>query len=186
MNPHEPEAGTGTPAETAPAGGAPTEPELWREEFPYTATGEELVLRRDFTRYLLAASGAFAAGAAGAAVWAGMRRANVGEPRAVVDLAEVPEGGDHLFAYPTEQDPAILVHLPGGELRAFSQKCTHLGCVVFWQSDQDRLFCPCHEGVFDPRTGDPTAGPPDRPLERIEVAVRDGVVWALGAGDGEP
>ena len=106
MNPHEPEAGTGTPAETAPAGGAPAEPELWREEFPYTATGEELVLRRDFTRYLLAASGAFAAGAAGAAVWAGMRRANVGEPRAVVDLAEVPEGGDHLFAYPTEQTSA--------------------------------------------------------------------------------
>ncbi|MCO5322193.1 MAG: Rieske (2Fe-2S) protein [Microthrixaceae bacterium] len=158
---------------------------LWREEFPFTSAGEEVIARRDFTRYLLAASGVFAVGTAGAAAWAGLQSANTGSPRPIVELSEVAEGTEYLFRYPTEDDPAILVHLAGGELRAFSQKCTHLGCVVFWQSDEDRLFCPCHEGVFDPLSGDPTAGPPDRPLSRIDTEVRDGVVWALGVAVGD-
>ena len=165
------------------AGEGPTDPSggpLWRDEFPLTSQGEELVARRDFTRYLLVASGAFAVGTAGAAVWATYQRANTGDPRPIVDLAEVPEGSEHLFRYPSDDDPAILVHLPGGELRAFSQKCTHLGCVVFYQPEHERLHCPCHEGQFDPSSGDPTAGPPDRALTRIDVEVRDGTVWALG------
>lgn len=45
----------------------------------------------------------------------------------------------------------------------FPQKCTHLGCVVFWQAEEDRLYCPCHEGEFDPRSGDPTVGHPNVP-----------------------
>lgn len=159
------------------------DPPLWRDEFPLTSAGEERVARRDFTRYLLAASGAFAAGTIGAAAWASLQRTNVGEPQRIVELAAVPEGTDHLFRYPTGEDPAILVHLQGGELRAFSQRCTHLGCVVFWQPDQDRLFCPCHDGVFSPVSGDPVAGPPDRPLTRIDVEVRNGVVWAKGVDE---
>ena len=95
-------------------------------------------------------------------------------------LAEVPQGSSHLFRYPTGDEPAILLHLHDGELRAFSQKCTHLGCVVFWEPGHDDLLCPCHEGHFDLRTGEPVAGPPDRPLPAIDLEVRDGTVWALG------
>lgn len=153
---------------------------LWRDEFPLTSAGEELIARRDMTRYLVAASGVFAVASVSAAVWATLQKANVGEPRRIVALKDVPEGSEYLFRYPTEAAPAILVHLPGGEVRAFSQKCTHLGCVVFYQPEKERLYCPCHEGVFDPASGDPTAGPPDRPLPRIEVEIRNGEVWATG------
>jgi nitrite reductase/ring-hydroxylating ferredoxin subunit len=170
-------------AGTPPPDDAPDDMPLWRDEFPYSAVGEEQIARRDFGRYLLAASGVFAAGTVGAAAWAALQRSNVGTPRPIVALAEVPRGGDHLFRYPTDDDPAILVHLGSGELRAYSQRCTHLGCVVFWQPDQDRLYCPCHEGVFDPASGDPTAGPPERPLTRIDIDVRDGVVWARGVDE---
>lgn len=151
----------------------------WRRDFPFTSAGEELVTRRDFTRYLAAASGAFAAGTLGVAAFAAGRDPDSGEPRPVVALAEVAEGSSYLFRYPTEADPAILLHLPGGELRAFSQKCTHLGCVVFWEPGEDDLLCPCHEGHFDLRSGRPIAGPPDRPLPAIDLEVRDGTVWAL-------
>jgi Rieske Fe-S protein len=151
----------------------------WRQDFPYTSAGEELVTRRDFTRYLAAASGAFAAGTLGVAAFADRRQITTGEPQAVVALADLPAGSSHLFRYPTENDPAILVHLPGGELRSYSQKCTHLGCVVFWEPGRDDLLCPCHEGHFDLRTGQPIAGPPDRPLPTIDLDVRDGTVWAL-------
>ncbi len=153
--------------------------EHWRRDFPYTSAGEELVTRRDFTRYLAAASGAFAAGTLGVAAFAAGREVTAGEPQAIVALADVPEGSSYLFRYPTDADPAILVHLPGGDLRAYSQKCTHLGCVVFWEPGHNDLLCPCHEGHFDLRTGQPTAGPPDRPLLAIDLEVRDRIVWAL-------
>ena len=44
-----------------------------------------------------------------------------------------------------------------------------------------RWHCPCHEGNFEPLTGDVISGPPTRPLGRIEVEVRRGrQIWALG------
>jgi Rieske Fe-S protein len=150
----------------------------WRRDFPYTSAGEDLVTRRDFTRYLAAASGAFAASTLVVAVVASGHQPPTGEPQPLVPLGDVPEGSSYLFRYPTSADPAILLHLPGGDLRAFSQKCTHLGCVLFWEPGQPNLLCPCHEGHFDLRTGEPVAGPPDRPLPAIDLEVRDGTVWA--------
>lgn len=152
---------------------------VWRQDFPITSAGEDEVTRREFVRFLVVASGGFAAGNVGVALWSSLRSINEGEPRMIVALAEVPEGNAHLFHYPTGADPAILVHLPGGELRAFSQKCTHLGCVVYYQPGTRDMECPCHEGHFDAESGDVISGPPQRPLGRIDVEVRDGDVWAL-------
>ncbi len=157
-----------------------TEQPRWRRDFPYTAAGEDDVTRRDFARYLVGASGAVAVSTIGIAVWAEVDEPAQGEPTPIVALDDVPEGASHLFRFPTSRDPAILLRLAGDELVAYSQKCTHLGCVVFWEPDDDELVCPCHEGFFDPRSGEPTAGPPDRPLSRIDVEVRDdGMIWAL-------
>ena len=70
---------------------------------------------------------------------------------------------------------------------AFSQKCTHLGCVVYYEADEDRWHCPCHEGNFDAahrRRASPARRP--RPLGRIDVEVRDdGTIWALGTAGRE-
>lgn len=151
----------------------------WRTDFPLTSAGEDEVTRREFVRYLVLASGGFAAGNVGVALWSSLRSINSGDPRPIVSLAAVPEGTAHLFRYPTDDDPAILVHLPGGELRAFSQKCTHLGCVVYYTDGSEEMECPCHEGVFDAESGDVLAGPPQRPLGRIDVTVRGDTVWAI-------
>jgi Rieske Fe-S protein len=160
----------------------------WREDFPLTSAGEDEVTRREFVRYLVLASGGFALGNVGIALWSSLRSINEGTPQAIVALDAVPEGTAHLFRYPTTADPAILVHLPGGELRAFSQKCTHLGCVVYYEREKEEMECPCHEGHFDADTGAVLAGPPQRPLGRIDVEVRAGTVWAVaavGEGGGE-
>ena len=163
------------------------EPPVWRVDFPITSAGEDEVTRRAFVRYLVLASGGFAAGSVGIALWSSLRSVNEGEPRQIVALDRVPEGESHLFRYPTDADPAILVHLPGGELRAFSQKCTHLGCVVYYKAGSHEMECPCHEGRFDAGSGEVLGGPPQRPLGRIDVEVRDGTVWALAnRGEGEP
>lgn len=153
----------------------------WRLDFPLTSEGEDEVTRREFARYLVLASAAFAAGSVGVATWASLRAIEAGAARPIVAARDVAEGAAFLFRYPTALDPAILVRLPGGELRAFGQQCTHLGCVVYWDRSRGQLLCPCHDGVFDGGTGGVVAGPPQRPLARIAVEVRaDGMVWALG------
>ena len=157
----------------------------WKRDFPYEASAEEDVTRREFARYLVLGAGTMAAANVGIAIWTQLRSINTGEPRAIVDLAAVDIGSTYLFHYPGNDDPAILVRLTDTEVVAFSQKCTHLGCVVYYEPgdepDGGRWHCPCHEGNFEARTGSVISGPPTRPLGRIDLEVRaDGTIWALG------
>jgi Rieske Fe-S protein len=92
------------------------------------------------------------------------------------------------FHYPSEKDSAILVRSLDGGYHAFGQKCTHLSCPVYFDRNHQRLECPCHEGAFDAQTGHVLHGPPPRPLDVIQLDIRDnGEVWATGrqAGSGE-
>jgi Rieske Fe-S protein len=160
--------------------GAIPETPVWQEDFPFTSAGEDAVSRRAFTRYLIGGSGAFAVTSFGAATWTSLRDLPPGTERALIELDQLPKGGSYLFRFPGPNDPAVLVHLADGSLEAYSQKCTHLGCVVFWEAEDEEFVCPCHEGIFDATTGAPIAGPPERPLPRINLEVRENTVWALG------
>ncbi len=153
---------------------------IWARDFPYEAAAEEEVTRREFARFLVAGAGMIAAGNVVLAVWTQLRSINTGEARPIVALADVPVGGTHLFEYPERDDPAILVRLGDREVVAFSQKCTHLGCVVYFDSDEHRWHCPCHNGNFDLLTGAVISGPPPRALGRIDVEIRGDTIWALG------
>ena len=65
-------------------------------------------------------------------------------------------------------------------LVAFGQKCTHLACAVIPDLPNRQFVCPCHRGFFDAENGQPLAGPPRRPLPKILLEVRDGVIHAIG------
>lgn len=72
---------------------------------------------------------------------------------------------------------------PAAGFRALSGKCPHLGCRVFWEPANDRFFCPCHNGVFDPN-GVAIEGPPakeNKNLSSYEVRVtpHNGAVFVL-------
>ena len=62
-------------------------------------------------------------------------------------------GGVKLFRYPGPEDPCILIRRGEDEYAAYSQKCTHLSCAVYYAPREDRLECPCHEGYFSVRDG---------------------------------
>ena len=49
---------------------------------------------------------------------------------------------------------------------ALSSTCPHLGCQVHWQSNEERFFCPCHNGTFDAQ-GLGTGGPPGEAGQRL-------------------
>lgn len=154
-----------------------------QHDFPYDRGEEAQVTRREFCNFLALTSTALFVGAAGFAGKAMLERNR--QPRyapAKIDGAETLAPNSSLnFRYPTEKDTAILVRAADGLYFAYGQKCTHLSCPVYFEQQQGRLECPCHEGGFDVVTGNVLYGPPPRPLDRIELEVReDGKVWATG------
>ena len=107
-------------------------------------------------------AGAMAAGNVGLAVWTpAAHRSTPANPGRSSPLDDVAVGDTYLFRYPDRRRPGRSSSAsPTREVVAFSQKCTHLGCVVYYQADEDRWHCPCHEGNFDTRTGAVLSGPP--------------------------
>ncbi len=63
--------------------------------------------------------------------------------------------------------PVFVVHLKSG-YRVYSGVCTHLGCLVRWEEQNNRFYCPCHQGIFDPN-GKVVSGPPPRPLDEYQI-----------------
>jgi Rieske Fe-S protein len=72
---------------------------------------------------------------------------------------------------PFGAEPAIVVRLAGGELRAFSGVCTHLSCTVQYRQDLQHIWCACHNGHYD-LNGRNISGPPPRPLQAYDVNVQ--------------
>jgi nitrite reductase/ring-hydroxylating ferredoxin subunit len=151
----------------------------WQVEFPYEWDADDLVSRRQVLRWAVWASGALFAATAGLAGLTIARDRVRGGEQDIIRADEIEPGGVHYFNYPGEDDHAILLRLHDERLVAYSGKCTHLSCAVYWDAGRDELICPCHEGIFSPQTGDVIAGPPPRALPRIVIEERDGVVVAI-------
>ncbi|MEV7521644.1 Rieske (2Fe-2S) protein [Streptomyces sp. NPDC091371] len=155
-------------------------------------SADSLTTRRDYLRIVATVSGGLAVGGVGVAAGILHRHGDsekLPEAKKVTD--ELAPGQSVAFRFPGDEDRAVAVRLTDGSLVGYSAVCTHLACAVLWREDRGadgELYCPCHEGVFDARTGEVTAGPPPRPLPRIFLTEEaDGSVWAVGtARSGEP
>jgi nitrite reductase/ring-hydroxylating ferredoxin subunit len=161
-------------------GGRDAEEPLWREEISIFSAEERYVNRRQLAKFLVLTSlGMFVGN-----LWILVRSWFVKEPsypvRQVARLGEVPVGGVKLFHYPGPEDPCILIHRGDDEYAAYSQKCTHLSCAVYYARAEDRLECPCHEGYFSVRDGRVLQGPPQRPLPRVLLQRQGDMLVAAG------
>ena len=142
---------------------------LWRDEFSVQSATEKYVARRQFAKFLVLTSLGMLIGN----LWILVRSWFIGKPafmpQHVAALDEIGIGEVKLFSYPTSQDPCIMIRTAPDRFVAYSQKCTHLSCAVYFAREANRLECPCHEGYFSVEDGAVLQGPPPRPLPRIAL-----------------
>jgi Rieske Fe-S protein len=161
----------------APADAQPA----WRQDFPIDWPQDLYVERRDFMKFMVLTSAAFTIGQ----FWIGIQnwyRQRSGQTpiQRITAVDDIAVGAALGFTYPHDGEPCLLVRLTTSEFVAFGQTCTHLSCAVVPRPAEGTLFCPCHAGRFDIRTGVPTAGPPRRPLTRVMLEMRGRDIYAVG------
>jgi Rieske Fe-S protein len=100
----------------------------------------------------------------------------------VSDVAGMQVGESRVFRTPTGATAAIARRGAAGTIEDFvalSSTCPHLGCQVHWEAQNNRFFCPCHNGAFDP-TGKAIAGPPaeaGKSLPRYPLRIENGLLY---------
>lgn len=86
----------------------------------------------------------------------------------ITELAALREQGAVLF---DSADGKAIAVATGSGIAAFSAVCTHDGCTVGWDAEQEQISCPCHGSRFDPSDGSVVNGPARDPLGEVPVTV---------------
>lgn len=100
----------------------------------------------------------------------------------VAELANIANGASLTYQAPDGRAVAITRLSEQGNVADFialSSICPHLGCQVHWESQNDRFFCPCHNGAFNAE-GVATSGPPAdarQSLARYPLMVENGLLF---------
>jgi Rieske Fe-S protein len=98
-----------------------------------------------------------------------------GTPQQVVIRADRVDAWN---MFPDQQIGSVyLKKTPDGKVVAFNTICPHLGCAIDFRKSQGDFFCPCHTSTFA-LDGQPVNVIPPRPMDALEVEVRDGgAIW---------
>lgn len=167
---------------TVPPDNRPLEEQpRWRQDFPIDWPQDEYLTRREFIKFLLLTSAAFSTGQFWFLVQNFLRERQASPaPKVIARVEDIPIGGSLIFKYPDDSPARLLVRVDEETFVAYEQQCTHLTCPVIPHVETSELHCPCHDGIFDLLSGRPIAGPPQRPLARVTLEIRDGLVIATG------
>jgi menaquinol-cytochrome c reductase iron-sulfur subunit len=157
------------------------------------APADDLVGRRGFLRWISAAAATVSAVVVGVPVVRALASPAFAAPPAdkwvkvADDIAVLDVGVPVRLDFVQTADDAwvssrsltsVWVYTEDGEkFKAYNGHCTHLGCGFALSPDKKTFLCPCHRGAFDVKTGAVLAGPPPRPLDELEVEIRDSAVF---------
>lgn len=86
-------------------------------------------------------------------------------------LAEVPVGGGVILT----DDPYVVTQPTAGEVKAFSNVCTHQHCPLS-RVDGSEIICDCHGSRFSISDGSVTNGPARDPLPSYPARVEGDTV----------
>jgi len=150
------------------------------DEFAIETATEQYVTRRQFSKFLVLTSLGMFVGNLWILVKSSFRRHQVYGELTIADMNGIGIGEVKLFSYPEPTDACIMIRTTTDQIVAYSQKCTHLSCAVYYAKEENRLECPCHEGYFSITDGSVLQGPPPRALARILLRREGNQIIATG------
>ncbi len=82
--------------------------------------------------------------------------------------------GDRTLAQGLKGDPTYLIVTEEREIANYGLNavCTHLGCVVPWNTSENKFICPCHGSQYD-ATGKVVRGPAPLSLALVNTTVTE-------------
>ena len=98
----------------------------------------------------------------------------LGNDISVSDFLASHKTGERTLAQGLKGDPTYIV-VEGEQAIAsygINAVCTHLGCVVPWNSGENKFICPCHGSQYD-NTGKVVRGPAPLSLALVHANVQD-------------
>lgn len=86
--------------------------------------------------------------------------------------------GDRSLVQGLKGDPTYLLVEGSDAIGSYGINaiCTHLGCVVPWNSGANKFICPCHGSQYDP-TGKVVRGPAPLSLALANVSIENDTVF---------
>ena len=96
------------------------------------------------------------------------KKSSAEDSQITIDKDEIPIGTAKEVSY--NNIPLIIVNRRGSGFIALSRVCTHLGCLVGYDSFNSKLVCPCHAGEFD-LEGNVLTGPATKSLQRYPLKI---------------
>lgn len=80
------------------------------------------------------------------------------------DIQKIPPGSGQVVSWKGKK--VALYKDPEGNIRMLSAVCTHLGCIVHWNTQAETWDCPCHGSRFK-KDGSVHNGPAKKPLRPL-------------------
>lgn len=152
--------------------GNPDVPNMGRRQFMNlltfgAVTGTALGALYPIVRYFTPAS----SGGAGGGVTA---KDALGKDVIASDFLAKHNPGDRTLAQGLKGDPTYIVVQNDGNLADYgiNAVCTHLGCVVPWNGNENKFICPCHGSQYD-STGKVVRGPAPLSLALVHADVTE-------------
>lgn len=100
----------------------------------------------------------------------GSKAGSTTDPSRIIELSKLAVGQTHDFVS-MSGIPTILFRTTNGVF-AYSQICTHQGCLVSYSPADKLLNCPCHGTTYDPfDSAKVLNGPAPLPLPKVKMAI---------------
>jgi len=98
----------------------------------------------------------------------------LGNDISVSNFIAAHAAGDHVLSQGLKGDPTYIIVKEDKSLADFGLNavCTHLGCVVPWNANENKFMCPCHGSQYNSE-GKVVRGPAPLSLALVHATVED-------------
>jgi cytochrome b6-f complex iron-sulfur subunit len=98
----------------------------------------------------------------------------LGNDIGVTNFLAAHNAGDHVLAQGLKGDPTYIIVQEDKSIASFGLNavCTHLGCVVPWNPNENKFMCPCHGSQYNSE-GKVVRGPAPLSLALVHAAVEN-------------